>query len=169
MSNFSSNNYNPFKKVNSNQNNIESGHVEINKTNIKNKVPLQLKMNKNIIQDDNTDNNLTKNLKEINKNERTNFKNNKINNNSVSRNEILQNEDNENEFNHSNCYNMYSPEKKLELDEMNININFDFSEKKIENKLFDDYYDNNFDYGNDYEEMQKIASICNKEISFDDL
>ena len=92
-----------------------------------------------------------------------------INNNSVSRNEIIQNEDNENEFNHSNCYNMYSPEKKLELDEMNININFDFSEKKIENKLFDDYYDNNFDYGNDYEEMQKIASICNKEISFDDL
>ena len=83
MSNFSSNNYNPFKKVNSNQNNIENSNVEINKTNIKNKVPLQLKMNKNIIQDDNTD--------------------------------------------------------------------------------------NNFDYGNDYEEMQKIASICNKEISFDDL
>ena len=68
MSNFSSNNYNPFKKVNSNQNNIENSNVEINKTNIKNKVPLQLKMNKNIIQDDNTDNNLTKNLKEINKN-----------------------------------------------------------------------------------------------------
>lgn len=37
MSDFTSNNYNPFKKVNSNQNNIENSNVEINKTNIKKK------------------------------------------------------------------------------------------------------------------------------------
>ena len=158
-----SNNLNPFIRINSAENFSNYFNRNKIKNSEKNRTPLQLKMHKNIIQNDNI-NNLTEHINKINKKDNLENKN-KLNEKSL--NEIIQNEKLEQKYNHNNCFNMYSPEKDLKLDFPEFDYTCEYNEKKIENLNYD--IDSNFSYVNNFEEMQNFTSIIKKEISFDDL
>ena len=160
-----SNNLNPFVRINSAENvSNYFNNKNINKTISKNRTPLQLKIQKNIIQNDNI-NIITENLKKINK--KDNLDNNKNKLNGKLFNEIIQNEELDQKYNHNNCFQMYSPEKELKLDFPKFDYTCEYNEKKIENLTYD--IDSNFSYVNNFEEMQNFTSIIKQEIPFDDL
>ena len=160
-----SNNLNHFTRINSADNFSNYFNSKKSNKNIENnRTPLELKMNKNIIQNDNI-NILTENLKKNNKKDNLCNNKNKLNGKTI--NEKIQNEELEEKYNHNNCYHMYSPEKEMKLDFPKFDYICKYNKKKIENFNYD--INSNFSYVNNYEEMQNFTSIIKQEIPFDDL